>query len=65
MEEQKGEKIVCKICKQEKYRIRMGLFNHKSPRYIDAAGKYFNGKVCPQCNLERIRNSAKARRAKV
>lgn len=64
MEENKGEKIVCKLCKEEKIRYRMGLFNHKSPRYIDDKGKYFNGMVCPQCNLIRISNYARVRRAK-
>lgn len=50
------DKRACKVCGVEKGRVEMGRFpKGVCRRYVDEKGQFWNGKVCPDCNNERIR----------
>lgn len=54
--------IVCKICKQMKTRYQNGMFDIKSKRWVDEHGKLFNGKVCPECHKNKVKEQIKNKR---
>jgi hypothetical protein len=55
MEKPDSSTIQCKGCNQLKTRYRAGKFlNGKDTRFVDADGKLFNGKLCPQCHCDKI-----------
>jgi hypothetical protein len=50
----------CKQCNKQSGWVRMGKFpKGKIYRYVNENGQYWNGKVCPECNLIRIKNKMK------
>jgi hypothetical protein len=56
---------ICKVCLKEKERISNGKFpDGKSPCYVDAHGRQWNGRVCPECNVERAKGTMRKIRAK-
>lgn len=56
----------CKICHKTKKRIFVGKFgtNNKDRKYVDRAGKMWNGRLCPSCNNKRAVRSMKRTRYK-
>lgn len=58
--------VICKICKEEKTRIRDGMFpNGKDPRFIDKNGIQWNGRECPDCHKSKNKVRIKNRRHKI
>jgi hypothetical protein len=48
----------CKNCKLPKQRILNGKFpNGKDNCWIDEKEKQWNGKVCPDCNVQRCKST--------
>ncbi len=51
----------CKVCLELRVKTEDGKFpNGKTKRYLDQFGKIWNGKVCPQCNRNRAKNTMKS-----
>lgn len=59
-----ANKAHCKTCKQLKNRILDGKFDHVNKRWVDENGWLWSGKICPVCNLERVRNKMREKRNK-
>lgn len=57
--------IMCKVCKLIKTRILVGKFDDKNKKWVNEDGKLFNGKTCPDCHKDKVRNETKQRRNKV
>jgi hypothetical protein len=57
---------ICKDCEEVKIRVQDEQYpNGKDKRWVDASGCLWNGKMCPDCNKERVRKAMmKMRRAK-
>lgn len=49
--------VICKVCEQPKQRVCIGTYTSKNRKYTDQHGKLWNGKVCPQCHRNKIKNS--------
>ena len=48
----------CKVCLEIKVRVQDERFpNGKDKRWVDPSGSYWNGKICPPCNQERVKNT--------
>lgn len=45
----------CKACGQIKPRAIKGKFDDKNKKYVDDAGRLWNGRVCPECHAERTK----------
>lgn len=58
-----NEKL-CKICNKLKKRIYLGKFDNRNKKWGDEHGKLWSGHYCPECNLERTKNSMKKLRKK-
>lgn len=55
--------IKCKVCEQLKTRIEAGKYpNGKIKVYTNEFGKKWNGKTCPDCNKDRVKNVMRAGR---
>jgi hypothetical protein len=49
---------VCKICNQEKGRVAMGRYPKGNRiRYVDEKKQYWNSRICPDCNNNRVSES--------
>lgn len=46
---------LCKICKNIKTRILDGKFDNINKRWVDDSGGIWNGKICPPCQLLKVR----------
>lgn len=60
---QEISQIICKVCKQIKSRLQAGKFDEKNKKWVDEKGKLFNGKVCPDCHRDKMKEQVKAKRA--
>lgn len=50
----------CKKCLATKNRIVAGKYpDDKNIRWVDEFGKQWNGKLCPDCNVERAKETMK------
>lgn len=57
------EYVTCKICKEEKKRIRAGKYpSGKDWKLVNEHGQQWNGKACPECHSGRIARRQKAKR---
>lgn len=56
--------ILCKVCKELKIRVQDGTFDGKNKRWRNESGQLFNGKICPTCELTRVKNKMKEKRGK-
>lgn len=55
----------CKVCLLPKKRILNGKYpNGKDNCWVDENSKQWNGKVCPDCNLKRCKQTMKKIRLK-
>lgn len=45
----------CKVCNIEKKRILAGMFNFKDKRWVDESNRQWMGRMCPDCNVERVK----------
>ena len=53
-------KVICKICKELKIRIEAGRFpNSNNKRYINEEGKHWNGLVCAECSVNKMKENMK------
>lgn len=50
----------CKVCQKEKQRISNQYGKCGTDRWIDENGKRWNGKTCPDCFAEAMKNRMKA-----
>jgi hypothetical protein len=55
-------KTICKTCGQIKDRIAAGKFNSKDRKWSDQSGKLWNGKICPPCNSDRVKEAMRVKR---
>lgn len=50
--------FICKVCNQEKTKIRIGYFADKiNKKWVEPDGSTLNGAVCGHCHRERIKNN--------
>lgn len=64
-ENTKFEIAHCKKCGQEKIRKDAGYFgNGKDRRWVDENGKQWNGRCCPDCVRDKVKNYQKQKRNK-
>lgn len=54
----------CKSCGQIKERVAMGKYNEKDVKYSDVSGRLWNGRTCPQCHAEKVKNRMQTLRLK-
>ena len=55
--------IKCKVCGIVKERIKSGVFGDgESPRWVGCHADQWNGKLCPNCNRERARETMRKTR---
>lgn len=56
----------CKVCNELKERIQDGYFENSTTckRYINEAGKLWNGSTCPECHKNKIAQGMRKLRAK-
>ena len=52
----------CKICGTLKMRIQDGKYNERNKRWVDEAGKQWNGHKCPTCVVEISRDNMRKKR---
>lgn len=52
----KNLKRICKVCLKEDFRVLAGHFG-KDKRWMNVQGGYWNGNVCPKCNVIRVRHT--------
>lgn len=45
--------VTCKVCGETKPRVRYGKFGGRTPRWVGADGKLWNGLVCGVCHNNR------------
>ena len=57
--------IKCKKCALVKTRYLAGKYGKGDKKWVDEAGKMWNGHVCPECNVARAKGTMKASRSKV
>lgn len=55
-------KTICKVCGQIKDRIEDGKYNSKDRKWVDEFGKPWNGKKCPPCNSQRVKELMRTKR---
>ena len=58
------DKSLCKVCKLIKLRKQDGMYDHKNKKFVDENGWSWNGRICPVCELERVRNKMREKRSK-
>lgn len=66
-EEKQGDKDIrqCKICKEFKVRIRSGKFpNGKDTKFTGEYGRQWSGRICPECQVEKMAGHMKNKRMK-
>jgi hypothetical protein len=63
MENNESDLSSCRLCEKIKVRKLIGKFDDKNKKYIDETGKLWNGRKCPQCQVDRARNNMKKLRA--
>jgi len=59
-----SNKRVCKNCRLLKNRIQQGMFDARNKKWVDENAWTWNGNLCPQCELERVRNKMAEKRSK-
>lgn len=52
----------CKKCGQLKERIFVGKFDLKNKKYTDSTGALWNGRLCPDCHRERLKEHMRKKR---
>ena len=52
----------CKVCGLLKRRILDGKFDDKNKRWVNEGNRLWNGKVCPDCHVGRMRERARLAR---
>lgn len=52
----------CKKCGATGLKITQGKYNFKNAKYVDSEGKAWNGRVCPKCHRENMRERMKGKR---
>ena len=57
--------IKCKKCNIVKTRFLSKKYKKGDKKWVDEAGKMWNGHVCPGCNVGRAKDSMKKSRSKV
>ena len=56
--------VICRHCNIEKKRISAGRYpNGKDTKWVDETMREWNGLMCPQCHLVRLKIKQKERRA--
>lgn len=55
----------CKKCEVIKYRILDGKFDKINKRWKDESGRLWSGKLCPDCQAEKMRQHMKLKRTKI
>lgn len=56
---------LCKVCQKLVVKITDAKYDAKNFRYIDDAGKFWNGKTCPACHKTHMKLRMKTSRAVV
>jgi hypothetical protein len=61
-----ANKRLCKQCRVLVDRILDGKFgNGRDKRWVNSIGKLWNGSLCPECNIQRAKESMRKLRGKV
>lgn len=47
----------CKVCGEVKKHIHKGKFDHKTKKFVDETGAYWNGRSCGACHREQVKAS--------
>jgi hypothetical protein len=47
----------CRVCDKIKPRRFVGKFDDRNKKYVDADGKLWSGRICPQCHKDRAKNN--------
>jgi ribosomal protein S18 len=55
----------CKVCTQVKQRIADKTYENGLRRYVDETGKMWNGRTCPTCHKEKVKNKVREKRGLV
>ncbi len=50
-------------CEKLKVRKHDGSFDGKNKRFVDADGKLWNGRICPDCHKDKVKTRLKLKRA--
>lgn len=48
--------IACKVCKTVKERLEDGINAIGTKRWVDALGRQFNGRTCPECHVAKVKD---------
>lgn len=56
-------KLICKVCSEKKVRVKIGKRKTGSI-FVDQVAREWNGKVCPDCNKNRVKTSMQKLRSK-
>lgn len=55
--------VQCKVCQDLKVKIEAGKYpKGKTKKYVDEHNVQWNGKVCPECNRERVKKNMAVKR---
>lgn len=46
----------CRLCLRKQLRIIIGKFPSNNKKYADEQGRLWNGRLCGECNNNRIKN---------
>jgi len=52
----------CKKCGATGLKITQSKYNHKNAKYVDDNGHAWNGRVCPKCHREAMKERMRKRR---
>lgn len=69
MEDNKEVKVesdvrACKTCGQLKQRIFIGKYDLKNKKFADESGSLWNGRNCPDCHRNRLKEHMRKKRIK-
>jgi hypothetical protein len=59
MAKEESDISTCRLCEKIKVRKFIGKFDDKNKKYVDDSGRLWNGRTCPQCQVDRSRNNMK------
>lgn len=51
-------------CGKQKLRISAGKFDDHNRKWVDGDGKTWNGRICPSCHIDRMKERMKIKRSK-
>ena len=55
--------IICKVCKEKVHLVCTETYPNGIKKWKDEEGRIANGKICPECNKNRAKNTMRKTRA--